>query len=109
MDAKAVGQGAQLLERLEALEGNRPEPRVLAQERCTVGVDADVAVGRETRWQRADAARERVAGPRNGGAAEGQGVTLAVQDDFHDVRVVELARAANRVARGRHGRVAVAG
>src|SRR5579859_1344510 len=61
-----VPQGAQLLERLEALQRRQLQARVSTQKTGAISIDADVPVTRKTRRQRGRGCRKRIPGPGYG-------------------------------------------
>src|SRR5262249_6744031 len=69
-DAIAVCQRAQLLERLEALDGRRRKAGKPLEDPRAVGVDAEMAVDGQAAGNGADAVRKRVARPGYRRAAE---------------------------------------
>ena len=95
LDADAVLERAQLLERFGPLERRRLERRQHEQGAAAIRVEADMSVERRP-------AAARIAGVRNGRAREVQREAAAIDDDLDDVRVGELGRVVDAPVERRH-------
>src|SRR6267378_2857856 len=103
-DGVAVPKRAQLLERLELLERRAFEPRIVAQEICAVGIDADVPVTGKSLRQGPCGSAEGIARPGHRRAAEITRQSGMVQNDFDDVGIEQFVHVPDRVAGCGHGR-----
>ena len=85
----------QLLERFGAFERSRLERREDEQRAAPIGVEADMSIERRP-------AAARIAHERDWRAGEVQGEPAAIEDDFRDVRIVQLGGVVDAPVQRRH-------
>lgn len=100
MDAHAVPQGTQLLQRLGLLQPARAPGNEILEEAHAVGIHADVATVWHASRQLAAILGKRVAGPGQRRAAEGQRQAVLVAGHFHRVGIENGFRLMDRLGQG---------
>ena len=94
----AVGERAQLLERLELLDRGCRESAEVTQERAAIGVDAEVPVDRKSARNVLYAAGVSIARVGDGGAAEIESPPARVEHDLDHVRIADVLRIGDGMA-----------
>ena len=89
-DDVAMPERAQLLQRLEALERGRRELGLDVEKGATIRVQTDMPICRQARWKLLGRVAPGIARIRDARPAEVQGVSAAVEHDFHHVRIAQF-------------------